>query len=115
MEFIETITKEIERLSKEEAQDIIKNVGCFIIEHEEDYNKENSTKESKQTSVGFAITGGHLFSLIHHKSKRFDLYEKKGPTEEELRKGYREITGLDNDQDFTAEEVHAYLLDALKE
>ena len=52
---------------------------------------------------------------LNQRAKRFDLYEQKGLTEEELRKGYQQITGLDNGEELTAEEIHAYLLDALKE
>lgn len=45
----------------------------------------------------------------------YDLYEQKGLTSEELRKGYRIITGLDNDDELTDEEIYKYLLDILKE
>ncbi len=44
----------------------------------------------------------------------YDLYEQKGLTSEELRKGYRIITGLD-DGELTDEEIYKYLLNTLKE
>ena len=47
--------------------------------------------------------------------KIYDLYEFKNLTANELRKGYREITGLDNDKEFTTEQIYKYLLDAVKE
>lgn len=47
--------------------------------------------------------------------KLYDLYEMKNLTAEEMREGYREITGLDNDGEFTDDELYEYLLDALYE
>ena len=47
--------------------------------------------------------------------KTYDLYEHKGCTAEELRRVYHVITGLDNDNEFTDEEIYQYLLDALTE
>lgn len=63
-EAIEAIKKIADKLTEKEAKDIIKNLVDFIVEHEDDYNRENSTKESKLVSVGFAITGGHLFNQL---------------------------------------------------
>lgn len=48
-------------------------------------------------------------------AKLYDLYEMKGLTIEELREGYRIIIGLDNDEDFTDEELYQYMLEALYE
>lgn len=45
----------------------------------------------------------------------FDLYEMKGLTSEQLRAEYRGLTGLDNDEEMTDEQVYNYMLDALKE
>ena len=36
-------------------------------------------------------------------------------TADELREGYRIITGLDNDNEMTDSEVYFYMLDAMKE
>ena len=47
--------------------------------------------------------------------RTYDLYEMKGLTAEELRKGYRIITGLDNDNEFTDEEIYEYLIETLYE
>lgn len=47
--------------------------------------------------------------------KTYDLYEIKGLTAEELREGYREITGLDNDNEFSDEEIYEYLIETLYE
>jgi hypothetical protein len=48
-------------------------------------------------------------------TKTYDLYEMKGLTIEQLREGYRTITGLDNDTDFTDEALYQYMLEALYE
>lgn len=45
----------------------------------------------------------------------YDLYEQKNLTIEDLRKGYRIITGLDNDKDFTNQGLYEYMLEALFE
>ena len=47
--------------------------------------------------------------------KLYDLYENKNLTIEELREGYRTITGLNNDNEFTDEEIYKYMLEALQE
>lgn len=47
--------------------------------------------------------------------KIYHLYEDKGLSAEDLRIAYRTITGLDNDNEFTDDEIHKYLLDSLKE
>ncbi len=47
--------------------------------------------------------------------KLYDLYENKSLTIEELREGYRTITGLKNDNEFTDEEIYKYMLEALQE
>lgn len=47
--------------------------------------------------------------------RTYDLYEMKGLTAEELRECYREITGLDNDNEFTDEGIYNYLIEALYE
>lgn len=49
------------------------------------------------------------------RGKRYDVYELKGLSEKEIREGYRVITGLDNDNEMTADEVHQYLLYAMSE
>lgn len=48
-------------------------------------------------------------------AKKYKLYDLGEFTIEELREGYREITGLDNDSDFSDKELYNYLLEALKE
>lgn len=52
---------------------------------------------------------------MKHFTNTYDIYEFKNLTIEEMRKGYRAITGLDNDNEFTDEEIYVYMLDALKE
>lgn len=47
--------------------------------------------------------------------KTYDLYEDEGLSAEDLRIAYRTITGLDNDNEFTDNEIFKYLLDSLKE
>lgn len=47
--------------------------------------------------------------------KTYDLYENKGLSAVQLREEYRGLTGLDNDQEFTDEEIYKYMLDALWE
>ena len=47
--------------------------------------------------------------------KTYDLYERKNLTIEQLREGYRVITGLDNDNEFTDGELYEYMLEALAE
>lgn len=46
--------------------------------------------------------------------KTYNLYGSE-LTAAELRQGYRIITGLDNDNEFTDSEIYFYLCDALKE
>lgn len=48
-------------------------------------------------------------------TKTYDLYEDEGLFAEDLRFAYRAFTGLDNDDKFTDDEIHKYLLDSLKE
>ena len=45
----------------------------------------------------------------------YDLYEIKNLSAEEMRAYYRGLTGLDNDKEFTDDELHQYLLNTLKE
>lgn len=47
-------------------------------------------------------------------AKTYDLYEMKNLTIEQIREGYREITGLD-DTEMNDEQVYNYMLDALNE
>lgn len=49
------------------------------------------------------------------KEKYYDLYESKNLTSEDLREIYRIITSLDNDKDFTDEQIYDYLYEALKD
>lgn len=46
--------------------------------------------------------------------KKYTVYEKSF-TVHQLREEYRNLTGLDNDVDFTDDEIHQYLLEAYKE
>lgn len=46
--------------------------------------------------------------------KSYDLYEMKNLTIEQLREGYRILTGLD-DAEMTNEQVYNYMLDTLYE
>lgn len=55
------------------------------------------------------------FKREEAKKATYDLYEMKNLSADELRKGYRVITGLDNDDEFTDEQIYQYLLEALKE
>lgn len=45
----------------------------------------------------------------------YNLYEFKDLTRDKLREIYRAVTGLDNDNEFTDEKIHEYLLNALYE
>ena len=58
-----------------------------------------------------------IFDLIQAGlvERLYDLYENKNLTIEELRQGYREITGLDNDNELNDKELYEYMLEALKE
>ena len=47
--------------------------------------------------------------------KTYDIYENKNLTAEDMRKMYAGITGLDNADDFTPEELHAYLVETMSE
>ena len=47
--------------------------------------------------------------------KKYDIYEYKNLTPKQLREIYRNITGLNNDEEFTNQEIVKYLLDALQE
>lgn len=46
--------------------------------------------------------------------KTYNLYEKKNLTIEQLREGYRTLTGLD-DSELNDEQVYNYMLDTLNE
>ena len=46
--------------------------------------------------------------------KKYNFYGEK-LTAEQLREGYRIITGLDNDNEMTDSEVYFYMRDAMKE
>lgn len=48
-------------------------------------------------------------------AKTYDLYEIKNLSADKLREGYRAITGLDNDNELTDEQIYQYMLEALKE
>lgn len=47
--------------------------------------------------------------------KKYNIYEYKNLTPKQLREMYRNITGLNNDEEFTNQEIVKYLLDALQE
>ena len=47
--------------------------------------------------------------------KKYNIYEYKNLTPKQLREIYRNITGLNNDEEFTNQEIVKYLLDALQE
>lgn len=47
--------------------------------------------------------------------KKYNIYEYKNLTPKQLREMYRNVTGLNNDEEFTNQEVVKYLLDALQE
>lgn len=47
--------------------------------------------------------------------KKYNIYEYKNLTPKQLREMYRTVTGLNNDEEFTNQEIVKYLLDALQE
>lgn len=47
--------------------------------------------------------------------KTYDLYERKDLTIEQLREGYRAITGLNNDNELTDTEIYNYMLEVFAE
>ena len=47
--------------------------------------------------------------------KRYNVYEYKNLTPKQLREIYRTVTGLNNDEEFTNQEIAEYLLDTLQE
>lgn len=47
--------------------------------------------------------------------KRYNVYEYKNLTPKQLREIYRNVTGLNNDDEFTNQEIVDYLLDTLQE
>ena len=47
--------------------------------------------------------------------KKYNIYEYKNLTPKQLREIYRNVTGLNNDEEFTNQEIVKYLLDALQE
>lgn len=47
--------------------------------------------------------------------KRYNVYEYKNLTPKQLREIYRNVTGLNNDDEFTNQEIAEYLLDTLQE
>lgn len=47
--------------------------------------------------------------------KKYNIYEYKNLTSKQLREIYRNITGLNNDEEFTNQEIAEYLLDTLQE
>lgn len=47
--------------------------------------------------------------------KKYNIYEYKNLTPKQLREMYRNVTGLNNDEEFTNQEIVKYLLDALQE
>ena len=75
---------------------------------------DKRTRNGKMSKIFIHAEILAIQELIEEKST-YDLYERKNLTAADLREGYREITGLDNDWQFTADEIYAYLLDALKE
>ena len=44
---------------------------------------------------------------------RYELYDQKNLTIEQLREGYRIFTGLNNDSEFTDQEIYKYMLEVL--
>lgn len=47
--------------------------------------------------------------------KKYNIYEYKNLTPKQLREIYRNVTGLNNDDEFTNQEIAEYLLDTLQE
>lgn len=47
--------------------------------------------------------------------KKYNIYEYKNLTPKQLREIYRDVTGLNNDYEFTNQEIVDYLLDTLQE
>ncbi len=47
--------------------------------------------------------------------KKYNIYEYKNLTPKQLREMYRTVTGLNNDEEFTNQEIVKYLLDSLQE
>ena len=47
--------------------------------------------------------------------KKYNIYEYKNLTSKQLREIYRNVTGLNNDDEFTNQEIAEYLLDTLQE
>ena len=47
--------------------------------------------------------------------KKYNIYEYKNLTSKQLREIYRNVTGLNNDEEFTNQEIAEYLLDTLQE
>lgn len=47
--------------------------------------------------------------------KKYNVYEYKNLTPKQLRGIYRNVTGLNNDEEFTNQEIAEYLLDTLQE
>lgn len=47
--------------------------------------------------------------------KKYNIYEYKNLTPKQLREVYRNVTGLNNDEEFTNQEIAEYLLDTLQE
>jgi hypothetical protein len=84
------------------------------------YDKENLDYSTEENYKDFIkeyedVLLDYIDNNLVNKGKKYDLYEMKNLTEQDLRQGYREITGLDNDKEFTTEQIYDYLLDTLKE
>lgn len=47
--------------------------------------------------------------------KKYNIYEYKNLTPKQLREMYRNVTGLNNDDEFTDQEITEYLLETLRE
>lgn len=93
VEITEILQKQIqvEADSKEQAEDIARD----LYSSGEEALLEADLKET-------------IFEVL------YDLFESKY-TIKQLREGYREITGLDNDKDMSDEDIYNYMLEALKE
>lgn len=70
------------------------------------------TKENYKISAYKDIID--LIREYENQNKKYQLYENSY-TIEELRIGYRVITGLDNDDEFSDEELYQYMLETMKE
>jgi len=57
MDIITAEAKKIDNLTEEEAKKVLKNLVKFIVEHEQEYNKEFSKPAEKLISIGLQLDG----------------------------------------------------------